>query len=256
MPRFTNVDSLPTATAQQAADTIKDAMAAGPPVSPVFVAPSDEALLLEVSPGHERWSVKTGQDPEVDAFNPFIIDTDIAQMVLFPRPTKMLPPTKIITDHPRVTPVETTVWRLTANVVEILEEGDGDYHLVLHAGDAADAPHMVAEIPNPDTDFVGKDNPWFTNINDAHDQAQPLRKKGPADALEALDEPGVPELVTLPDGAPAPSGEKTFRHKVDPPVTVTITGCGFFDHVHTPPQDGVSLTNGIEIHPVLKLKIH
>ncbi len=47
-------------------------------------------------------------------------------------------------------------------------------------------------------------------------------------------------------GAPT----KKFK-RVDPPVRVTVTGVGFFD----PPGHGTgSASNGIELHPVLKIE--
>jgi hypothetical protein len=32
-----------------------------------------------------------------------------------------------------------------------------------------------------------------------------------------------------------------------------VTGVGFIDFIHTPPQEGVA-PNGIELHPILEIK--
>jgi len=43
----------------------------------------------------------------------------------------------------------------------------------------------------------------------------------------------------------------TFKTRVSP-TAARITGVGFFDKVHG--QMGVSLLNGIELHPILKIE--
>jgi hypothetical protein len=43
----------------------------------------------------------------------------------------------------------------------------------------------------------------------------------------------------------------TFKTKV-PATPATVTGVGFFDKVHG--QTGVSQSNGIELHPILKIE--
>ena len=47
------------------------------------------------------------------------------------------------------------------------------------------------------------------------------------------------------------TGLPTFKTKVKP-TDARITGVGFFDRVHG--QTGVALSNGIELHPILKIE--
>jgi hypothetical protein len=255
MPRFTDVNKLKPATAKQAEDTIAAAMAAGPPLSTESVLTLLATAAATVKPGVDRWDVKTGQDKHLDAFNPFVVSATIAQLMLFPRPTDMLPPTHRLKAHTRVGPAETTVWRVKAKIVAIKEEGDGDFHLVLHDDRGG---HMIGEIPKPDPAFIQNlsktKNPWLTNIAAARATAESIMKKSPSAAVAApLEGAAAPEFVMLPSGKKAPGNERTFSVTINPPVAVTLTGCGFFDDVHVPPQTGVSTANGIELHPVLKL---
>lgn len=91
-----------------------------------------------VSCGTERWSIKTGTDPEAKNINlGTISDVTVHEMVSFPKPAD-LPPTV------RIQPVETSYVRLTATLKEYKVEADGDVHMVIASG----ADHMIAEIPN------------------------------------------------------------------------------------------------------------
>jgi hypothetical protein len=90
--------------------------------------------------GVERWSVKTGTDPDaqlVDLTN--IIETSIPEMAGWPRPGN-LPPNN------RIDPYETNAFWYYAFVVQYLRESDQDYHVVIqdYLGN-----YMIAEIPDP-----------------------------------------------------------------------------------------------------------
>src|SRR5579883_305617 len=122
------------------------------------------ALVPKVSkPGVERWPVKTGTDPDVDQvgtnnvdgqnLGPGIVETSVEELINIPRPSDMTPPNQdfpAYQDH-RSAATETTIWRLTADVIAVKVEADGDYHLVLQ-GESGDT--MVGEVPNPDPRFV------------------------------------------------------------------------------------------------------
>ena len=116
----------------------------------VFLIPALLAVLafstsqLFARCGIERWSVKTGTDPDatrVDTAHPK--DGKIADLIAL-SPPQPIPPNN------RVAPTETTVFVVSATLTDYKLEsgssGDSDYHLVLED----EAGHtMVAEIPSP-----------------------------------------------------------------------------------------------------------
>jgi hypothetical protein len=90
--------------------------------------------------GVERWSVKTGGDPDaglVDLNNP--VPTTIAALRLITPPAT--PP-----DNARVAPAETTVYVIRATMTLYKLETDVDYHIVVQDENGAT---MVTEIPCP-----------------------------------------------------------------------------------------------------------
>jgi len=90
--------------------------------------------------GVERWSVKTGTDPDVGLVN---INSPVASTISYLRSVgaPSSPPL-----NARVQPAETTTYVLDATLVEYKLEGDSDYHLVLKD---AQGNTMIAEIPDP-----------------------------------------------------------------------------------------------------------
>src|SRR5712691_8007841 len=90
--------------------------------------------------GVERWSVKTGTDPDVGQIN-FASTTSntIATMRSWTAPNP-------IPANNRVSPFETTVWVLNATLTQYKLESDQDYHLILQD---AGGLTMIAEIPDP-----------------------------------------------------------------------------------------------------------
>jgi hypothetical protein len=99
-----------------------------------------EPTVTEGSCGVERWSVKTGTDPDaqyVDLNN--LQGARIFELVRWPKPG-YLPPNN------RIDPYEFTACFMFAVVVEYVRESDQDYHLVLNdlRGNT-----MIAEIPDP-----------------------------------------------------------------------------------------------------------
>src|ERR1051326_8421431 len=81
--------------------------------------------------GVERWSVKTGTDPDASLVNlSSTSSTTIATMRSWTAPSP-------IPANNRVSPYETTVWTLTANLLEYKFEDDSDYHLVLQDASGA-----------------------------------------------------------------------------------------------------------------------
>lgn len=106
--------------------------------------------------GVERWSVKTGTDPDaglVDLAHP--VQQTIAYL-------DSLTPPATLPANARVQPTETTVFIVNATLVEYKLETDSDYHLVLK--DAA-GNTMIAEIPDPAC--VGAGSPFASGIQNA-----------------------------------------------------------------------------------------
>jgi hypothetical protein len=109
--------------------------------------------------GVERWSVKTGTDPDaglvsLSSVNP----ATIASLTTITTPASL-------PDNNRVQPTETTVWVISATLVKYVRAYDSDYHMVL--SDSAGRT-MIAEIPAPGC--VGPGSPFAASI--AHARAQ------------------------------------------------------------------------------------
>jgi hypothetical protein len=163
----------------------------------------------------------------------------------------------------RAAPVETTIWQIDATIIAMKLEQDGDYHLVLQG---SSGETMIGEIPTPSREFIG-DSPWSANIQAARRMTDDrfVRHLAPA-AFVPLGGRLVPReaiagpIRSLPEQLPpsflpaAGSDERAvplFKTQV-PATRARITGVGFFDQVHG--QMGVSQSNGIELHPVLKIE--
>ncbi len=178
------------------------------------------AALRPIRPGVERWPVKTGTDDDVgDVDVSQRVQTGVEELVNTPRPTNMLPVDRDFAAYQtrRAHGVETAVCQVDAWIIAHKEEDDGDYHLVLQ-GDTGRT--MIAECPDPDPAFIGNNNPWADTIKLARTElAKQLNPQ---------------------------------RKLIKDHVRARITGVAFFDRVHG--QDGVALTNGIELHPVLGIE--
>jgi len=147
-------------------------------------------------------------------------------------------------------------------------EKDGDYHLVIQG---ASGETMIAEIPTPTVTFVGT-SPWIKNMKAArkvidtkvvaHLNPQDFVPMGRMLVPRAALSVDVEEETPLPESfAPRRLDEEQSEWSIDlpafksaiPPTSVRITGVGFFDKVHG--QMGVAQSNGIELHPVLKIEL-
>jgi Big-like domain-containing protein len=106
--------------------------------------------------GVERWSVKTGTDPDAGLVNlNSSTSTTIASMRAIPAPSP-------IPSNNRVAPTETTVWVINATLTEFKLENDSDYHLVISD---ASGNTMITEIPSPTC--VGSTSPFLSSIQNA-----------------------------------------------------------------------------------------
>ena len=109
--------------------------------------------------GVERWSVKTGTDPDAG-----LVSLSSVNPATIGSLTSIATPTSL-PDNNRVQPTETTVWVISATLVKYVRAYDSDYHMVL--ADSAGRT-MIAEIPAPGC--VGPGSPFAAGI--AHARAQ------------------------------------------------------------------------------------
>ena len=96
--------------------------------------------------GVERWSVKTGTDPDVSKINmTSATPIQISELRGISTPSSLPPGARLV-------PVEATIYTVRANLLIKKSESDGDYHLVL-ADDSGNT--MIAEVPNPNCVAAG-----------------------------------------------------------------------------------------------------
>ena len=106
--------------------------------------------------GVERWSVKTGTDPDAGKVNlSSSTNTTITSLRAAPAPSP-------IPANNRVSPTETTVWVINATLTQFKLENDSDYHLVVSD---ASGNTMITEIPSPTC--VGSGSQFFSAIQNA-----------------------------------------------------------------------------------------
>lgn len=112
--------------------------------------------LVQGQCGQQRWSVKTGTDPDagqVDLTTATPTTIDQLRNLTAPHP---------IPRNKRVSPTETTLWEVNATLDVYKLETDSDYHLVIK-NDAGNT--MIAEIPAPDC--VQGNSPFSQGIANA-----------------------------------------------------------------------------------------
>ena len=160
--------------------------------------------------GVERWPVKTLSDKreELVSFKPH--DSSIGRLRKKPHPD-VGPNTK------RIKGVETTNYRVAAQLIEMKLEDDHDIHLVISVP-GSPAKTMIVEFPD-------------TACNGA--SSSPKRSK----------------MGSARSSIVAACGQPSSSYFTDLSGKATVTGVGFFDIPHG--QTGVA-PNAIELHPVLK----
>lgn len=162
---------------------------------------------LHAACGVERWSVKTGTDAQASSVNlSSYVSSTIYNFHQSVRPGSL-------PSNGRVSPRETTQYRLSGTLTKYVREADSDYHLVIK--DSAGRT-MIVELPA--SNCVGAGSPFGPGISRARSQF---------DARFT-----------------ATTSMKTTS------TPVTIKGVGFWDFIHG--QTGVA-PNGIEVHPVLDI---
>jgi hypothetical protein len=111
--------------------------------------------------GVERWSVKTGTDPDAGLINlASSTPTTITTMRSWPAPSP-------IPMNNRVLPYETTIWTVFATMVKFKAEDDSDIHIVLQEGSNASVTN-IGELAC--ADCVGASSPLSAMIANARSQ--------------------------------------------------------------------------------------
>lgn len=165
--------------------------------------------------GRERWAIKTLSDRQRDRVRlDSIIPVTIERLVALDPPPRT-------SRYRRMAPVETTVYRVEAYLVDWSLERDGDYHLVL-ASVRDPSVTMVAEVPDLACEGACRSGyaAQFARIR------QQVVQRVEAGRMVQARGPGP---------------------------RVTVVGIGFFDREHR--QHGAA-PNQIELHPELSLRFH
>ena len=128
--------------------------------------------------GVERWSVKTGTDPDAVLVNlNSASPTTFNNLLALPRPT-------LIPDNQRLLPTEMTLWTMPVTLNGYFLAKDSDYHMVLTDGNGRT---MIAEIPSPTC--VGPGSPFAAGIAHARAQMNARFPPAPPGILQALNVP-------------------------------------------------------------------
>jgi hypothetical protein len=242
---------------------------------PAGVAPPPPAKPTK--PGKERWPVKTGVDEDIaevgkntvaGADADGIVDTTVEELIQIPRPDDMSDIHGFQSDFQerRAKPFEVTIWRVTADIIAIKKEADGDLHIVLQ-GDSGET--MIAEAPTARPPFVGPESPWFDAMKEVRRNI--AQQFGPSFAGLPFQPMNARFLMPAPPGAagppaipaappaPAPGAAEMDIFDLAPPfkakvaqTPAIVVGVGFFDRVHG--QMGVALENGAELHAILSIE--
>jgi hypothetical protein len=130
-----------------------------------------------------------------------------------------------VSDKTRRLASETAVYEITALLVAVKRELDGDYHLVMRDPDSA-AAMMVFEVPNPEGPAARATSRW----------TRYAQVKRTIDSLTF----GSQRLL--------------LERWLDAPIKLRFTGVGFYDGWHLIPQAGMAV-NRRELHPVLSVDV-
>lgn len=175
-------------------------------------------ILWEIAEAWKKWPICRVFFTEG---HPTLSDSRVGRVNLKPKRTTIAalranPAPHIGTSTPRIDGVETTTYRVRAQLIEFTSEDDHDIHLVI-GSPSNSAKTMIVEFP--DTTCPGA-------------RSSPKKKQMKA----------ARTAIVAACGSPS-SSSFTDLHG-----NATITGVGFFDLKHG--QTGVA-PNAIELHPVL-----
>jgi len=185
--------------------------------------------------GSERWNIKTLDDPGANQVSMAARSVTIDSLVSLPVPNGF----NGNNDTQRYVPTEDNVYTVRAWLVGFKEEADRDLHVVI--ADPALNSLAMADLKAPkkgQADHRPKDI-MIAEIPDS--QCSSVKEGGHASQISA-----VRSSFKNCFGPPSMSF-KLFSDR----MIVDVSGVGFFDKIHG--QTGVA-RNGIELHPVLRIK--
>lgn len=157
-----------------------------------------------------RWPVKTGSDADRWQVSTTIRYTSVGYLDSLRRPSGVT--SSYATNH-RLNWVEKHTWQVTATLIAVKAEDDGDYHLRLRES----GHYMVAEVPRPSC--VPSWSRWKTQVSAARNW---VNARYPVSLY---------------------GWHYVYR-------TVTVRGLGFFDEEHN--VTGAA-PNQVELHPVIRI---
>lgn len=167
--------------------------------------------------GSTRWRVKTLSDRDT-----LFIRFDSVVRSSIPEQNRM--PAADVSNGTRRLASETIVYEITALLIGVKRELDGDYHLVMQDPDTM--AQMIFEVPNPERPEVRATSRW----------------------------PQFAEVKRLIDSVTFGSQRLLIERYLDVPVKLRFTGIGFYDTWHLIPQAGMA-ENRRELHPILSVKV-
>ena len=188
--------------------TVVAVIGIGAAVSAGARSPDGPIGVVRATCGVERWPVKTLTDAKASLVKRTPKTTSVRAL------TRFAPP-PALRSRPRISGVETTVWRVRVPLRGMKTETDGDIHLVI-AQPQDPGLTMIVEFPA-----------------DSCDAGAPIWARTAMHQARA---------AIVASCGPATGSFKPLSG------VATITGVGFFDVLHG--QTGVA-QNGIELHPAL-----
>jgi hypothetical protein len=181
---------------------------------PSVTRAAKEREAPRAEPGTIRWAVKTAADHDAKTRDLKPAETTVEDLLALDRPVQLPRGGGQEYQELRMSPAETTLWVLEADVVHYRLTKEGDYLLTLRG---EKGKTILAALPNPA--FVDDSSPWK--------QRMTLARR----IFEAR-------------FTPEPEQKNAKSHAL-------VTGFGYFN---TEPARPGEAPNGFEIHPVTGLK--
>lgn len=161
--------------------------------------------------GVERWSVKTGTDPQAPSVNlGTYTSTTIYNFQQSVRPASL-------PSNGRVSPRETTQYSVNGTLTKYKRETDSDYHLVIQDGAGRT---MIVELPN--INCVGSGSPFRSGISNA--RAQFDAKLTATSSFKTVSAPVTIRGVGFWDFLHGQTGVAPNGIEVHPVLNVAFTG--------------------------------
>lgn len=190
--------------------------------SPLTPSAAGDAVLAAASScGVERWSVKTGTDPDAGQVQlASSSGTTVASLDGLPAPSSL-------PSDARIAPTETTAFVLDAYLTGYKLETDEDYHLVLTDGGGHT---MIAEIPAPDC--VGAGSPFAPGIASARSELD--ARYTPTSTMTSVNVPVRVRGVGFFDYNHGQTGVAPNAIELHPVLDITFDPAGFNPATNAP----------------------